>query len=58
MISRAAPSLQIFSVGFAVLFATGIRHLHGGLDDFVRASVAHFARLAPGIDEALTAMRQ
>lgn len=58
MISRAAPSLQIFSVGFALLFATGILTFMNGLDDFITGLVEHLGRLAPAIDEALTAMRQ
>jgi flagellar biosynthesis protein FliR len=58
LISRAAPSLQIFSIGFALLFTTGIGTFMAGLDDFISGLVASFSRLAPALDSALTAMRR
>ena len=58
MISRAAPSLQIFSVGFALLFTSGLVTFMTGLDDFNAGLVAHLQRLAPAVDAALTVMRR
>ncbi|MGD0677179.1 MAG: flagellar biosynthetic protein FliR [Polyangiaceae bacterium] len=58
VVSRAAPSLQIFSVGFTLLFATGIFTIIRGLDDTVAGLGTHFQRLTPFIDEALTAIRR
>jgi flagellar biosynthetic protein FliR len=57
MISRAAPSLQIFSVGFAVLFAiTGVTLL-SGLGDVFRGLAEHFGQIASAIDSTLTELR-
>jgi flagellar biosynthetic protein FliR len=58
LISRSAPSLQIFSVGFALLFTSGILTLVTSLDDLAAGFATHFARLAPIVDEALTAMQR
>ncbi len=58
MISRAAPSLQIFSVGFAVLFVTGLVTILTTLDDMAAGLAAHFGSLAAVIDVALTALRR
>jgi flagellar biosynthetic protein FliR len=58
MVSRAAPSVQIFSVGFGVLFTSSIVGLLASLDDMAAGLTAHFASLAPFIDEALAATRR
>ncbi len=58
IISRAAPSLQIFSVGFAVLFISGIVTILTTIDDLAAGLSAHFGSLAPVLDEALTALRR
>jgi flagellar biosynthesis protein FliR len=58
LVARAAPSVQIFSVGFGVIFATGIVTVLACLDDMAAGLAAHFASLAPYIDQMLTAMRQ
>jgi flagellar biosynthetic protein FliR len=56
MVSRAAPSVQIFSVGFGVLFATGIVTLLTCLSDMTAGLTAHFSTLAPFIDEMFATM--
>ncbi len=58
MVSRAAPSVQIFSVGFGVLFTSGIVSMLACLDDMTSGLTAHFASLAPFIDQSLAAMRR
>jgi flagellar biosynthetic protein FliR len=58
LVSRAAPSVQIFSVGFAVMFTSGIVSLLASLDDMAAGLVAHFGSMAAFMDEALTAMRR
>jgi flagellar biosynthesis protein FliR len=58
LISRAAPSLQVFSVGFTALFAAGILTIVNGLDDMSAGLATHFQRVMPAIDEVLTAMRR
>ncbi len=58
MVSRAAPSVQIFSVGFGILFTSGIVGLLTCLDDMAAGLNAHFSSLAPFIDETLAAMRK
>ena len=58
VIARAAPSLQIFSVGFAVIFITGIVALMNALDDVAAGIGTHFATLAQVIDDAFTALRR
>jgi flagellar biosynthesis protein FliR len=58
LVARAAPSLQIFSVGFGVLFASGILTVVTCFDDMATGLTAHFASLASVIDEALGAMRR
>ena len=55
MISRAAPSLQIFNVGFAVLFASTVATVVMSLQDVMEALASHFGRLAMLVDEALMA---
>ncbi len=58
IVSRAAPSVQIFSVGFGVLFTAGTVTLIASLDDMLAGLGAHFGTLASSIDGALTAMRR
>lgn len=56
MISRAAPSLQIFSVGLGVLIATTTLTLVTCLSDLVTGLGSHFASLAPALDSVLGAI--
>jgi flagellar biosynthetic protein FliR len=58
MISRAAPSLQIFTVGFAILFVSTLATLLTCFDDIAAGLASHFAQLASVLDEALTATRR
>jgi flagellar biosynthetic protein FliR len=58
LISRAAPTLQIFSIGFTVLFSSTLVTLMASLDDVGTGLGAHFNRLASFLDLALTAMRR
>ncbi len=58
MVSRAAPSVQIFSVGFGVIFASGILTVVACLDDMTAGLAARFGELAPFLDEALGIMRR
>jgi flagellar biosynthetic protein FliR len=58
LISRAAPSVQIFSVGFAVLFTSGVVSLLACLDGVVSGLAAHFASLGPFLDETLSALQR
>jgi flagellar biosynthetic protein FliR len=57
MISRAAPSLQIFSVGFAVIFASTGATLLSSLTDVFQGLAAHFGSLASALDLILTDLR-
>jgi flagellar biosynthetic protein FliR len=57
LVSRAAPSVQIFSVGFAVIFTSGIVTLLSCFDDMAAGLAAHFSALSSVIDEALSAMQ-
>jgi flagellar biosynthesis protein FliR len=58
LVSRAAPSVQIFSVGFAVLFVSGIVSILACLDELVTGLATHFASLGPFLDEALGALQR
>lgn len=58
LISRAAPTLQIFSVGFAILFASALLTLLASLDDIGAGLGSHFGGLASFLDTTLTAMRR
>lgn len=58
VVSRAAPSVQIFSVGFGVIFASGIFTIVTCLDDMASGLAARFSTLAPFLGEALGAMRR
>jgi flagellar biosynthetic protein FliR len=57
MISRAAPSLQIFSVGFAVLFAATGGTLLASLGDVFQGLAEHFGHLTSALDLILTDLR-
>jgi flagellar biosynthesis protein FliR len=57
LVSRAAPSVQIFSVGFGLLFMSGMVAVLASFDDMMAGLTTHFARLAPFIDQALAPMR-
>jgi flagellar biosynthetic protein FliR len=58
LVSRAAPSVQIFSVGFGVIFVSGTLTVLACLDDMAAGLAAHFGTLAPFIDETLGVMRR
>jgi flagellar biosynthetic protein FliR len=57
-VSRAAPTLQIFSVGFTILFVSTLLALVASLDDIGAGLASHFNGLATYLDMALTAMRR
>jgi flagellar biosynthetic protein FliR len=56
MIARAAPALQIFSVGLSVLLATGFATLFVSFGDLGAALVAYDSSLPARLDEVLGAM--
>jgi flagellar biosynthetic protein FliR len=56
MIARAAPALQIFSVGLSVILATGFLTLVVSLGDFGAALVAYDSSLPSRLDEVLGAL--
>jgi flagellar biosynthesis protein FliR len=53
MIARVAPAIQIFSVGFAVLLATGTLVLLSSLRDVGSGLLLHFSSLSRFIDTLL-----
>ncbi len=57
LVSRAAPSVQIFSVGFAVLFTVGTVTLLSCLRDVLVGLTTHFNSLAPVLDRSLSPLR-
>jgi flagellar biosynthetic protein FliR len=56
MIARAAPALQIFSVGLSVLLATGFATLFVSFGEFASRLVAYDGSLGARLDEILGAM--
>jgi flagellar biosynthetic protein FliR len=56
MIARAAPALQIFSVGWAVLLAVGAAILVSSVREIGEGLVAHMGSLAAALDHNLTAL--
>jgi flagellar biosynthetic protein FliR len=58
LISRAAPTLQIFSVGFTILFSSTILTVLASLDDVGVGLGSHFDHLASVLDVAITAMKR
>jgi flagellar biosynthetic protein FliR len=58
VVSRAAPSVQIFSVGFGVIFVSGIFTIVACIDDMASGLAARFSSLGPFLGEALGAMRR
>jgi flagellar biosynthetic protein FliR len=58
LVSRAAPTLQIFSVGFTVLFTSTLATLMASLGDVASGLGSHFDQLASMLDLAITAMRR
>jgi flagellar biosynthetic protein FliR len=57
MIARAAPALQIFSVGLSVLLTTGLVTLFISLPDFCARLVAYDGTLGARLEEVLLALR-
>lgn len=57
MIARAAPSLQIFNIGFAITVCGGLFVIMGSLEPFVRGFVAYVGTLDAVIDTTLMAVR-
>lgn len=53
MIARSAPSLQIFSVGFSILIASGLLVLGRTLPDFARALAEDLSRLPAACEAVL-----
>jgi flagellar biosynthesis protein FliR len=56
LIARAAPALQIFSVGLSVILATVFATLFWSLRDFGNALVAYDSTLATRLDDVLGAL--
>ncbi|MEM1029357.1 MAG: flagellar biosynthetic protein FliR [Myxococcota bacterium] len=53
LISRVAPSLQIFSIGFAVIVATGLLTFMASLPGIAVGMLDYFNGIAPFIDELM-----
>lgn len=58
LVSRAAPSLQLLSVGVGVLFVATGATFFASLGDVFQSLAAHFSHLAAVIDGALTDLRR
>jgi flagellar biosynthesis protein FliR len=58
MIARAAPALQIFSVGLSVMIATGFVVLSASLRDIGSGLLVHFASLSGWLDVLLLGMSE
>jgi flagellar biosynthetic protein FliR len=56
MIARAAPALQIFSVGLSVLVLSGLVVLGRALTDIGHALAEHLGAVGPWVERALTAL--
>jgi flagellar biosynthetic protein FliR len=56
MIARAAPALQVFSVGWAVLLAVGAAILVSSVREIGEGLMAHMGSLAAALDHNLTAL--
>jgi flagellar biosynthetic protein FliR len=56
MIARAAPALQVFSVGWAVLLAVGAAILVTSVREIGEGLIAHMGTLAAALDHNLTAL--
>ncbi len=56
MIARAAPALQVFSVGWAVLLAVGGMILVSSVREIGEGLVAHMGTLTAALDHNLTAL--
>jgi len=57
MIARAAPSLQIFNIGFAITVCGGLFVIMGSLEPFIRGFAAHLGTVGVVMDAALSAIR-
>ena len=57
LVARAAPSLQIFSVGLGVLIASGLAAITASLDGMMGGVVEHLRQLGPSLDLILTLAR-
>ncbi len=57
LISRVAPSLQIFSIGFAVLVATGLVTFSASLPAIAAGMLEYLRVLAPFLDDVLSRLR-
>jgi flagellar biosynthesis protein FliR len=55
-VSRAAPSMQIFNIGFAVLLAVGAVILVLTLPDMAQEMIGELGRIAENIESVLTAL--
>ncbi len=57
LVARAAPSLQIFSVGLGILIASGCITILATLGDLGAGLLTHFAGLGEALDRLLAAMQ-
>lgn len=55
LVSRAAPQLQVFSVGITITLASGALVFFVGLSDLVTGLAVHVQSLAPALERALSA---
>ena len=53
LVARAAPALQIFSVGFGVMMASGAMVFLASINDIARGFLAHYASLGSYLDKIL-----
>ena len=52
-VSRIAPSLQIFNIGFAILITTGLLTFGASLNDITAWLLEHLAGIAPAMERLL-----
>jgi flagellar biosynthetic protein FliR len=57
LVARTSPSIQIFSVGFSVLFLVGVTTFVSCLRDMMMGLEVHFNSLSPVLDRVLSPMR-
>jgi flagellar biosynthetic protein FliR len=56
LLARAAPTMQLFSVGFPVLLLAGLGILVTGLPAMTVGLAEHFGVLGPVLDRLLTTL--
>ncbi|MEI8258279.1 MAG: flagellar biosynthetic protein FliR [Deltaproteobacteria bacterium] len=56
MVSRAAPTLQVFNIGFGILVASTLAVLLSSLRDISRGLMEHYLTLGPKLERLLDAL--